>query len=257
MQTPSIVRVSPPSGGDRALLLVKGYLSEGPRAGDRDKDWIDAIRAAGWRDAIYLFRWDASESAALVGRTLWSLTRFRGDWRVMAAATAASTVHHWLTVRRHAEQSGREFFLSLAEQEICERNITVAAHSAGARLVFWGLKHAGGPTGRIRDVILMGGAVSRGHRKEWELVVSRIGRLLVNVYNPGDWVLGVLYRLGQLTTRDACGRCPVLLDHPRIRNLDAGALVGRSLHNHAEYHKALSAALGLLEGHEKLLPDGG
>lgn len=247
MEAPTIAEVSRGSDSQRVLLFVRGYLSEGPRGRWRDVEWLTVARRSGWRGDIYQFRWDASESAAIVARALWAMTRFRGDWKLIAAGTVASTVHHWLSVRRCAEETGKQYFVPYVERCFSGRDVTVVAHSAGARLVFSGLLHAKEICKPVSDVIFLGAAVSRGHRKDWAAAVSRINGVLLNLYNPYDWILTILYRLGQLTTRDACGRYPILLEHPRIRNYDVSRIVGKGLSNHESYHKALPVAFSALK----------
>ncbi len=232
----------------KALLIIRGFLSTGPRARSRDQDWTRSIERSDWQGDVWQLHWDASESAAILARMLQAMVRFRGDWRLIATSTLAAALHHWITVRRRAEEIGRRYFGTVICQTFCETQVTIVAHSAGARLAFYGLRGTD-LSPWVRDVVFLGAAVSRGHGRDWGAVVSHIQGNLINVYNPYDWVLCVLYRLAQLTARDACGRAPVLLADPRIINWNAASIVGKALSNHENYLTVLPTILANIEHH--------
>jgi hypothetical protein len=120
-------------------------------------------------------------------------------------------------------------------------NVTLVGASAGARIVYHALGSGLLSPGRVRDAILLGAAIKRSGKKDWDAAAAGLTGKLVNVYSRRDAVLSTFYRAA---SRGApCGTGPIEATQNNVINLDASDLVrGGFLHllAHARYHRALA-----------------
>ena len=240
-EQPSITRIGESKGDDRALVVVKGYLSE--KAHDPRKVWLRSIREAGWHGSVYRLSWNASHTGDLMRRAM-LMARFSRQPHVAALLTTTSLLHHWVQVRRRADHTGAASLRQLLAECVPEAKLVLMGHSLGARLICTGLQGWHNAGNRVQHVVLLGGAVPGGSETDWQTLVGRIPGRIVNVYNRRDWALTLLYRIGQLTRGRACGISPIDYAHPRIINVDVTRQVGGSFTNHIGYLRSLEAALG-------------
>ncbi|MCL4217334.1 MAG: DUF726 domain-containing protein [Candidatus Hydrogenedentes bacterium] len=241
LEQPSITPIAKSCGDDRALVIVKGYLSE--KARDPGERWPRAIREAGWQGAVYRLSWNASHTADLMRRAM-LMARFGRQPHIAALLTTTSLLNHWVQVRRQADHTGAACLRQVLDDSVPEPKVVLMGHSLGARLICSGLQGWHDAGSRVQHVVLLGGAVPGGSETDWQTLIDRVPGRIVNVYNRRDWALTYLYRIGQLTRGRACGASPIDCAHPRIINVDVTRQVGGSFTNHIGYLRSLETALG-------------
>lgn len=209
--------------GDRALVLVRGYLNR--QRGRQRERWLAAIRGSGFRGDVYEFVWDAS-SPLRFATNVW---RYR-DWHATA---------------RRARRMGRYWFPRVLAQ-LPHARVDVVGASAGGALVFHALTSPLLTAGQVQSAWLLGAALPRDVAEaEWQSVLSRIKGQVHNVYCPNDLVLSSVFAAANRGGR-ACGAGPIPFADARLVNWDASGWIGgqkRSLASHNNYCAALSRLL--------------
>ena len=253
MKSPQLHLLDKSEGREEALVLIRGYLSERKKEPEDNAQWLHAVRASGWRGAIYHLWWDASSSPAFLLNALFALTRvplpppqralqFLGR----AGITASALLLHWKKVKHRAKKVGRDHLAELLGQ-VPENPLTLMGFSLGALIIYDGLMSlTGRPSFSIRDVILLGGTITEAKKRQWEKAIEPVEGTLINVFNTRDYMLRYIFRLGQLNPKQPCGLTPIPFDHPRILNVDATGEISGSPKNHWEHVKALPTTIGWL-----------
>ncbi len=176
-----------PGAESRAVVLIRGYLSERSVGLDKNAKWCDAIRRAGFDGAIYLLWWDSSRKRAVGKNAL-------AGW-------------HWRKVQRRAKRVGRRYFADLL-RAIPADEVVIVAHSAGTRVAYYGLTGLKRVAARrLSGVVLTGGAIGRD--RDWATVARGVSGPILNLYCPKDAVLRVGYGAGCLWKKKPIGRAPI------------------------------------------------
>ncbi|MFS8860822.1 TMCO4 family protein, partial [Synechococcus sp. H60.1] len=165
----------------------------------------ETLRRAGWQGSLYYLWWDASNAASLTLSPL---------------KLGVGLLAHWEAHKAKAKEVGLKYAYPLLSA-LPERQITLMGFSLGARVAYYIMR--GWPQSadrRLKDVILLSGAVRRQADKNWSLHVENITGKLVNIYNEDDWVLAYVFKVPSLN-RSPCGIKPIREFHPRIENLNA------------------------------------
>ncbi|PAX59669.1 DUF726 domain-containing protein [Brunnivagina elsteri] len=200
MDHPELRLFSRSAGTSKALVFIDGFLSENK---DRRNNLLSALNYAGWHHSIYHLWWEASSKSSAFGMD-----------------------YHKCKIR--AKSIGKEYLQSLIESEITEQNISLLAHSLGARVAFDGIDNWKGNQHSIENVIFLSGAVRRDSSKNWGYVADKIKGKLINVYSYDDSTLKKWFKIAELG--NACGRKPIKEYHPKIINEDATYFLGKD-HN--------------------------
>ncbi|MFT0787634.1 DUF726 domain-containing protein [Synechococcus sp. H55.10] len=216
---PYLIRIEPSLGWDEALVFINGFLSEGETQPWEKRLLWETLRRAGWQGSLYYLWWDASNPASLTLSPL---------------KLGVGLLAHWEAHKAKAKEVGLKYAYRLLSA-LSERQITLMGFSLGARVAYYIMR--GWPQTadrRLKDVILLSGAVRRQADKNWSLHVENITGKLVNIYNEDDWVLAYVFKAPSLN-RSPCGIKPIREFHPRIENLNATHLIGSGEHSCKAY----------------------
>ena len=216
---PYLIPIEPSLGWDEALVFINGFLSEGETQPWKKRLLWETLRRAGWQGSLYYLWWDASTPMSLTLSTL---------------KLGVGLLAHWEAHKAKAKQVGLDYAYPLLSA-LSEKQITLMGFSLGARVAYYIMR--GWPqtaNRRLKDVILLSGAVRRQADKNWSLHVENITGKLVNIYNEDDWVLAYLFKVPSLN-RSPCGIKPIREFHPRIENLNATHLIGSGEHSYEAY----------------------
>jgi len=216
---PRLIPIEPSLDWDEALVFINGFLSEGETQPCKKRLLWETIRRAGWKGSLYYLWWDASNPMSL---TLSSLK------------LAVGLLAHWEAHKAKAKEVGLDYAYPLLSS-LPERQITLMGFSLGARVAYYITR--GWPQTsdrRLKDVLLLSGAVRRQADKNWSLHVENITGKLVNIYNEDDLVLAYVFKVSSLN-RSPCGIKPIKEFHPRIENLNATHLIGSGEHSYKVY----------------------
>ncbi|MGB3494591.1 MAG: DUF726 domain-containing protein [Elainellaceae cyanobacterium] len=199
MDKPKIHRISSPSNSSQALVIIQGSWSQN---NDPTEVWLSGLRNCGWRGEVYELSWDSSEVV------------------ISHEATALLT---WKKVKDRADKVGKKYFSELI-CSIPQREISLIAHSAGVRIIHYGLKKWSGCGKHFQDAILLAGAMRRD--EDWDDVAFRLDGNLINIHNKEDPALNH-YHVGAFG-KSPCGRKPIKKLHRQIVNLDATNALGKT-----------------------------
>ncbi|MFS8885054.1 DUF726 domain-containing protein [Synechococcus sp. H70.2] len=216
---PYLICIEPSLGWDEALVFINGFLSEGETQPWKKRLLWETLRRAGWQGSLYYLWWDASNPASLTLSPL---------------KLGVGLLAHWEAHKAKAKEVGLKYAYPLLSA-LPERQITLMGFSLGARVAYYIMR--GWPQTadrRLKDVILLSGAVRRQADKNWSLHVENITGKLVNIYNEDDWVLAYVFKVPSLN-RSPCGIKPIREFHPRIENLNATHLIGSGEHSYEAY----------------------
>ncbi len=216
---PRLISIEPSLGWDEALVFINGFLSEGETQPRKKRLLWETLRRAGWQGSLYYLWWDASTPMSLTLSTL---------------KLGVGLLAHWEAHKAKAKKVGLDYAYPLLSG-LPEKQITLMGFSLGARVAYYIMR--GWPqtaNRRLKDVILLSGAVRRQADKNWSLHVENITGKLVNIYNEDDWVLAYLFKVPSLN-RSPCGIKPIKEFHRRIENLNATHLIGSGEHSYAAY----------------------
>ena len=225
MTTLSLEKIDDADGGDGALVLVSGYISDTETPRETDFRWWDGFRSAGWDGALYLLNWDASTpvSEHVLAPMPISLTLPGGAFAFIPADVAAgmgSAVLHWRKVRDRAEAIGREELLPFLDKKLDEDSVTLVGHSVGSRIVHFAMRAAADDGASLADVILCGGTESAD--EDWEAAMEGLEGNLLNVFHPRDRVLSFFERT--FRSKRPVGLSALELEHDRAFDLDGSEI---------------------------------
>ncbi|MEX2016271.1 MAG: DUF726 domain-containing protein, partial [Candidatus Hydrogenedentales bacterium] len=150
---------------------------------------------------------------------------------------------HWQDIRRRADSVDSVAALNLIRAACPHGRVTLVGHSLGAKVVLNLLNTANHRNYRFGDVALLAAAHSRRDPELIRLAESLWGRM-VNVYHPNDWVLKVLYKVGEFTRFSPCGLKPVTFEHPRIVNLSGEPWLRATFRSHVLFPEVLPQTVG-------------
>ncbi len=213
MDDPRLVGLSPGGRGrDRVLVYVGGYLSQDDEGPGDLAPWVAGLRTAGWEGRMVQLWWDASNAKGAARRL---------------------GIGHWGKVVHRAEAVGRDHGPRLLAC-LPEPEVTLVGFSLGARVVFETLCRIG--PGRVRDAVLVGGAVDRDHKppeRDWVRAGDAVSHRLLTVANRHGAVLQGLYRrrhkfLWKGTS--PVGLKPVDVFHPKIEHHDLTDAIDSASH---------------------------
>lgn len=221
-------------GNKHAIIFVNGFLSQGS---DDIDDWKRGLKAAYRRNHWYHLSWEAKRLRDL-GAMLGGAPNILASGAVaklastagknlaaraspLSGALIASDVlsNPWHSAMKKAEMTG--VLLADAISRTPKWRFTLAGHSLGARVIYFALEELArrNHTKRIRDVFLLGGAVSN-EPEGWERAASAVSGFINNCYSKNDSVLAYAYRIANAGQSTPIGYEPINTRHDRIRNLD-------------------------------------
>jgi hypothetical protein len=204
MESPELRLLSRPGDSSKALVFIDGYLSE-----DKVRNnLLYALSNAGWQDALYHLWWDSG---------------------LFESSLMGLGIGHWHKTKSRATRVGRDYLPHLITNQIPENNVSLIAHSLGARVAYYCMDVWSDKQHCLQNVILLSGAVRRDSSKDWGYVASQIRGNLINVYSSDDKVLKYAFKMAE-AGNNACGRKPIKEYHPKIFNEDATYIIGSS-HN--------------------------
>jgi hypothetical protein len=219
MENPQLHKVEASLGSEEAMIFMMGYCTEKSCTLSHIQPWIENLREAGWRGAIYYMWWDSSN--------------FR---HVSSVAPLLGHLMHWEKHKRRAKCAGEYYLESMISSQVKETSVSLIAHSLGARVIFFGTQNwSSTPSHLLNNIFVLGGAVPSN--RDWERVASRLEGKLFNVYNACDPILESFYKISSLGLTP-CGLRPIKQSHPKIDNFDATSLVGKS-HDSEKYLNVL------------------
>ena len=246
MDLPVLSKLADSMDVDEAMIIIKGYLSDKVSPSEVSDDYLDRLRDAGWRGAVYHLWWDASDSS-IVPSTMGAGS---ADSRplMMGPIPMGSPLgarYHWSRLKKRAKRTGRDHVLKLIKDQVTESKVSLLGHSMGARVVYYLMRTVAykiieNPDFKFENVYLLGGAVRRDSAKEWAVVVWSVRGQIVNVHNKDDKVLSVFYRAAELR-QNACGRKRIKEVHPQIVNVDARFIINNE--SHGAYRRYLSKTI--------------
>lgn len=124
-----------------------------------------------------------------------------------------------------------------------EPEYRLVGHSLGCRVIYYALQ-ALSTKGqiKIKDVILLGGAVGRDDKDGWERACSTISGTIYNCYSQNDQVLERLYKIANANLSNPIGLGPIPDFGSKIKNLDCTDFVG----GHMEWKDKYDKVLGMI-----------
>ncbi len=161
---PYLIPIEPSLGWDEALVFINGFLSEGETQPWKNRLLWETLRRAGWQGSLYYLWWDASNPASLTLSPL---------------KLGVGLLAHWEAHKAKAKKVGLDYAYPLLSG-LPEKKITLMGFSLGARVAYYIMR--GWPqtaNRRLKDVILLSGAVRRQADKNWSLHVENITGKLV------------------------------------------------------------------------------
>lgn len=203
MKEPELRLIASSEGySSKALILIPGAWDEDNDALKDYQRYVRYLRAAGWKNAIYALWWDSSREYV---------------FKLEKALT-------WKRVKKRADEVGQDYFSDLVS-EIPEKEISIIAFSAGARVAFYGLETWTNYHHILKDTILLAGALRRDDKNDWGYAASKLSGYLINIYNSDDPDMKI-YRQGA-GLNSPCGLKPIEERHPKIINFDATSIIGK------------------------------
>lgn len=246
MELPVLTKIADSLDVDEAMIIIKGYLSDKDSPSEVSDDYLDRLRDAGWRGAVYHLWWDASNSSGLASKVV---TGAVASGHLMmgpiAMGSALGARYHWSKLKKRAKRTGRDHVLKLIKEQVAESKVSLLGHSLGARVVYYLMRTVAyniieNPDFKFENVYLLGAAVRRDSAKEWAVVVWSVRGQIVNVHNKDDKVLSIFYRAAELR-QNACGRKRIKEVHPQIVNVDARFIINNE--SHGAYRRYFSKTI--------------
>lgn len=241
------------------VIFVNGFLSED----DKDAhDWCDGLGCHYLTSPLWYLEWE-SKTLLRLGQALGTASRdlavrqafatgiavgskalaksVAAGGGILAVANLAS--NPWHSAMLNAEKSGA----LLAEAIVrCEgKTFTLMGHSLGARVVHFALQALATKGGekRIKDVVLMGGAVGNHDLKSWTMAASAASGRLHNCYSELDGVLKGLYQLANVGQSVPAGLKPTGFSIENLNEVDFTYLIK----GHNKWKENLASVLNSLE----------
>lgn len=212
MKPPVIRRIQDalPGGEGQALVLIKGFRTQGELGTAEKEALARAFRDGGWQGTIYQLGWDSSNKA--------------GFYKRLGLGT-------WLKVKKRSKRVGLSWVAEL-RPTIPEPEVTLIAHSLGCRVAHRAMLDCLEKRDHLHDVVLLAGAIGADDGHEWLSLADRVLRgRLYNVFNPEDEELaGKAY--GLVSKHTPAGRT-ALAAHPKILSVDVNGYLGREHDLHA------------------------
>ncbi|MEN9226228.1 MAG: DUF726 domain-containing protein, partial [Thermostichus sp. DRC_bins_24] len=215
---PTLQSIQPKIDQDEALIFINGFLTENETKPQDNHPFWRAIRNAGWRGSLYHLWWDASNPISFV---------------MSAAQLGVGLLLHWEAHENKAKTVGLRYAYPILSA-LPEKKITIIGFSLGARIAYYTMRAWPHDDKRLKDIVLLGGAVRRGASKNWGEHVEKLSGKLVNIYNEEDLVLAFLFRAVSLN-RSPCGIKPIKEFNPEIENLNATHLIISLDHSYTSY----------------------
>lgn len=212
-----------------SVVVVNGLLSEldSDRINQDDwsthtSDWVSGLRGVHDSDTIWHLNWEAKNLAKLgswAGMATGSRIMSMGSGPAGLLITASTNPWHAAMV--NAEKTG--VLLAEAISRVEGQTFTLMGHSLGARVILFALMNlATRSEKRIKDAVLMGGAVGRSHTKSWSTAASALTGTLFNCHSANDDILRRLYRMANIGLSQPAGLAPAA---PSACNVDCSDLI--------------------------------
>ena len=222
MDRPYLDRLENSRGNSsKAIIFIRGYLSENNFEEATEDRWKQALRQAGWNGSIYHLWWES-------GGDSWKHYRFQLRWE---------------QIKSKAKRVGRDYLNDLVST-IPEKSISLVGYSLGVRIIYYGMESWDSSKKVLKDAILLGGAVARD--KSWGSKTSSLAGRVINIYNSEDQTLSWWYKTGELYRNNPCGLKPIKEQHHKIINVDVTSLIGTSSHSDKHYLGVLPQTAGKL-----------
>lgn len=240
------------SGHGPALIFVNGFLN-GTEADFTE--WLEPTESRFPHNPCYGVRWNSgsllelgafmTQFGTLTGASLAKIVAAQAA-RLLAppvagVGLASSLWLSWHKAYGGAKGAGRRLAQWMQQSEASE--YILMGHSLGAKVVFHALKTLAKepePSAQVRDVYLLGGAVSNA-ASDWENIPPLLSGSMYNIFSRNDDVLRVLYRAAQAGTSTPVGYAGLDLPNwSHLANVDATPWVER----HCAYKVGLRIALG-------------
>ncbi|GEM_PF-3921165 len=212
-------------GGNHAVILVNGFLSQG----DHDTaDWEAAIEDKFGDATWYHLDWDACRGPkrqAIELLTLDSLLKLP-MFSMQPMPPVVGGMLSWHAAMSAAERAGE--LLAEAIQRTPDWRFTLAGHSLGGRVVHFALKGlAKSPHKRVENAYLLGAAVGGGTKDSacWAKAAGAVEGRVFNCYSNKDAILSRLYRGANLWMSEPAGHSGIVLKHAGLFHLDCQHLV--------------------------------
>ena len=122
-----------------------------------------------------------------------------------------------------------------------EKEYSLVGHSLGCRVIYYALQalSTNEKQIKIKDVILLGGAVGRNDEKGWGKACSAISGNIYNCYSQHDAILSKLYKTANANLSDPIGIGPIPISKSNLKNLDCSDFVSGHMKWKDEYKKVL------------------
>lgn len=201
---------APAEDNDHRIVVVNGFLTQD----DQDaRDWEKGLEGFLPESGLCYLNWEAKTLRKLGNALGGTAGGFAVRSMVRQAAGAASGVmsrrftratalltaadlaaNPWHSAMLNAERTGA--LLAEAISRTDGRTFTLMGHSLGARVVMFALMALAtkGAGHYVRDAVLMGAAVGRDRREDWERAASAVSGRIHNCYSEHDRVLRFLYQ---------------------------------------------------------------
>ena len=245
MDRPFLTKFTETEGPDEAIIIIKGYLSDGTEPEEVSDDYTQRLRNAGWRGSVYHLWWDASNTGGVASKTTTGALLTTALSAPLMGPIAIGSIlgarYHWAKVKDRAKRTGQDHGLDIIRSNVSEHRISLLGHSLGARVSYYLLRRAAEKKFQFENAYLLGGAVRRDSSKDWSGVTNGVRRHIVNVYNKKDKVLSSFYRLAEVR-QNPCGRKPIKVKHSKIKNINARYIINSS--SHGAYRKFLTQTIG-------------
>jgi hypothetical protein len=240
------------SGKGPAIVVIDGFLKQKRSTG---ADWKKGLKAHYGRQAWYRTNWESknlytlgSTAAGTAGRAAFNAfvknlakraTKRAGNpmsWPMFAADILGNP---WHTAMVKAAMTGILLADIIARLD-GRKKVVLIGHSLGARVIFYTLSALSTKQSKkIKDVILLGGAIDRTNEQEWNQCANAVSGRIVNCWSKHDWILAGLYRTANAFSSEPIGLGAIQSNLSKIVNIDVSDIVT----GHMDYKPNLDTIL--------------
>ena len=232
------IQSSMPGGRGQGIILTHGFTNNLRHKKDYG-DWVNSIRAAGWKGSIWGLWWNAGDplitaSTLFFGMELeYQLAGLPGFLR----SKMIQIKKNWNNARKEANNAGRLLgkFLLYDRPSWAKNRLILMGFSLGAQTICKALETGGKSKKFIADeVYLYGGAFPV--RAPWSTIARGVRTVLHNHISCNDYILKYIYPRGVKSyQKKPIGLYSINPKPKKIINWD----VSEYVHGHGGYEKAI------------------
>ena len=238
-------------GKGPAIVLVNGFMQQK----DQDAgDWLNSMKKEYPKNPVYLVNWE-SKSMAKMGEIFVKGAGKKAAIAFLKKATAKASKGFvkklnplkWAEII--TDLAGNPWHSAMAKAgytgvlvaEILARTnhkdgFILMGHSLGARVIFYLLSTLATREKQIiKEVHLLGGAVDRDDKEDWQIAEKAVEGEVYNYYSKHDETLKFLYKGANALQSDPVGLGPITHKSKKITNINCSDIISGKFANHMDW----------------------